>query len=76
MCTSNEILDLQTENIEALLGAICAYKVLPSIASAKVVREQTKNVDSLMVALRAELVEFEKSLKPVVTKKGNNENDD
>ena len=61
--TEESVLNKQTENIEALLGAICAHKVLPSIASAKVIREQSKNVDSLMVALRAELVEFEKTIK-------------
>ena len=55
------VLDEYANKVEGLLGAICAFKVNPSVASATVIREQAQSVESLRVNMRAEMVEFGKN---------------
>jgi len=48
--------------LEAQLGAISAYHLVTSKESSKVVRDLSKVIDSMSVALRRELIESDKLL--------------
>ena len=55
-------LDKVTTLLEAQLGAILAHKLVQSKQSTHVIRDLSKQLDGLSVALRAELIEADKLL--------------
>jgi hypothetical protein len=57
----NNVNELE-KRLEGALSAIIAFKVHPSEASSKTIREQTKLVDNITVLARKELVAFDKQL--------------
>lgn len=54
------------EALEAALGAIVAHTVCTSKESSKVIRDCSKQLDSMSVELRRSLIEADKQLSMVV----------
>lgn len=60
--TQPDILTEYQMSLEGALGAIAAHLVCTSKESSKVIRDLSKQIDSMSVELRRALVEFDKSL--------------
>jgi len=56
------ILEDYTIVLEATMGAILANQVVASKESSKTIRDLSKQLDNLSVALRKELIELDKTL--------------
>lgn len=63
--TQPDILTEYQMSLEGALGAIAAHLVCTSKESSKVIRDLSKQIDSMSVELRRALVEFDKSLAAV-----------
>ena len=63
-----EILKKYQEVLEGTLGAIAAHLVCTSKVSSRVIRDCSKELDSMSVELRKSLIDFDKQL----TLKGEN----
>lgn len=57
-----KVLEQYTGILEATLGSILAHNVVKSKESSKTIRDLSKQLDSLSVALRKELIEEDKQL--------------
>jgi hypothetical protein len=60
--TQPEILTKYQETLEGTLGAIAAHLVCTSKDSSKVIRDCSKQLDSMSVELRKTLVDLDKTL--------------
>lgn len=56
------LLHERAQALQAELGAIAAFLVVPSRESSKVIRDCTKHTDSLSIELRRAMNDFDKSL--------------
>lgn len=56
------LLHERAQALEAELGAIAAFLVVPSRESSKVIRDCTKHTDSLSIELRRAMNDFNRSL--------------
>ena len=57
-----EVLAKYTQVLEGTLGAIAAHLVCTSKYSSKVIRDCSKELDSMSVELRKSLIDFDKQL--------------
>lgn len=64
---SGPILTQYQETLEATLGAIAAHTVCTSKESSKVIRDLSKQLDSMSVELRKTLIEQDKQLSMAVS---------
>ena len=57
-----EILTKYTQVLEGTLGAIAAHLICTSKESSRVIRDCSKELDSMSVELRKSLIDFDKQL--------------